>query len=237
MLKSVSKKSILGSLVVMGLLWALPSQSQVTMGEPDYDGSGCPFGSASITLSPDNKVLSVLFDSFLVEVGQGISGQSLDCQMKVPFHIPEGYQVSLVKIDYRGYSLIPRLGKMRVLSQYSFTYPGQGQTTKTFSKQNTRLGPIDEDFFISVRMNKRLLWSTCGEDVELNLNAEIEAQTNRWDEEGLLTLDSLDQTVESKTEYYLNWRKCVDNPRRPSRIPPNRDPGRRGGRYCPRRNC
>lgn len=242
---NLTKKSklLLLNTLVFGILWGTSSHAQneptVTMGVPFYQGSGCPEGTAAITLSPDSKVLSVLFDAFMIEIGGefGVERDVLECDLSVPLHIPAGYQVSLVKVDYRGFAFIPRLGKMRVRSRYSFYYPGTGRRTRPFTRQRTRLGPIDEEFIVSVRMNERLLWSACGEDMDMNLNAQLEGQTNRWNEEGLLTLDSLDATVDSKTEYYLNWRKCIDQPRRPRREPPHRPSGRRGSRYCPSRNC
>ena len=41
----------------------------IALGEPGYGGTGCPDGSASVTLSPDAKSLSILFDEYYVEAG------------------------------------------------------------------------------------------------------------------------------------------------------------------------
>src|SRR5438045_1681103 len=40
------------------------------MGMPMYQGNACPQGSISSTLSPDNKTLSVLFNTFTTSAGQ-----------------------------------------------------------------------------------------------------------------------------------------------------------------------
>ncbi|MBS1133180.1 MAG: hypothetical protein H6R02_321, partial [Burkholderiaceae bacterium] len=47
----------------------------ISLGEPGYGGTGCPAGSVSVTLSPDAKSLSLLFDQYVVSVG-GDTGKS-----------------------------------------------------------------------------------------------------------------------------------------------------------------
>jgi hypothetical protein len=65
------------------------------MALPTYAGSGCPSGSASATLSPDQRTLTLLFDSYVAQAGRG-SGSSraqAGCQVRIPFHVPSGYRV------------------------------------------------------------------------------------------------------------------------------------------------
>src|SRR5262249_52788568 len=60
----------------------------IYLGIPSYGGTGCPAGTASVTLSPDAKALSILFDTYVAEVG-GTSGKTLDrksCNVAVPVH-------------------------------------------------------------------------------------------------------------------------------------------------------
>lgn len=47
----------------------------ISLGEPGYGGTGCPSGTVSVTLSPDAKSLSLLFDEYVVSVG-GETGKS-----------------------------------------------------------------------------------------------------------------------------------------------------------------
>ncbi|HZY67241.1 MAG TPA: DUF4360 domain-containing protein, partial [Devosia sp.] len=82
----------------------------IALGEPGYGGTGCPDGSASVTLSPDAKSLSILFDEYYVEAG-GSTNKSLDrksCNIAIPVHVPQGLSVSILNIDYRGYNSLPQ---------------------------------------------------------------------------------------------------------------------------------
>ena len=84
-------------------------RDDVRLGSPAYGGSGCPRGSAAVALSPDAKSLSILFDNFIVEAG-GDSGRRTarkTCNVAIPVHVPQGYSVSILKIDYRGFNSIP----------------------------------------------------------------------------------------------------------------------------------
>ena len=43
------------------------AQNDIALGVPGYGGNGCPAGSASVTLSPDAKSLSIIFDQFITD--------------------------------------------------------------------------------------------------------------------------------------------------------------------------
>ena len=66
------------------------------LGYPSTGGNGCPQGTVSATLSPDNSQLSILFDQFLAEAGPGV-GKTIDrksCNIAIPVTVPNGYAVS-----------------------------------------------------------------------------------------------------------------------------------------------
>jgi hypothetical protein len=57
----------------------------ISLGEPGYGGTGCPAGTVSVTLSPDAKSLSLLFDQYQVAVG-GIPARALTARAAIsPF--------------------------------------------------------------------------------------------------------------------------------------------------------
>ena len=87
------------------LFTATPSMAawydDVRLGNPSYGGSGCPQGTASTALSPDAKSLSILFDEYIVEAG-GRGGRRTArkaCNVAIPVHVPQGFSVSIFKID------------------------------------------------------------------------------------------------------------------------------------------
>ena len=91
------KKEFL-TVALFSLLSTSAMSDDIYLGEPGYGGNGCPAGSASVTLSPDLKSLSILFDEFIVEAG-GVDGKTLgrkSCNIAIPVHVPQGMSVSIL---------------------------------------------------------------------------------------------------------------------------------------------
>ena len=94
----------------------------ITLGEPGYGGTGCPAGSVSATLSPDATSLSLLFDKYQVAVG-GVTNKSFDrksCNIAIPVRVPQGFSVSILKIDYRGFNQLPQGASSQFNVEYFF---------------------------------------------------------------------------------------------------------------------
>ena len=104
----MSKRVLLFAALVLSAP-AFATHNDISLGEPGYGGTGCPDGTVSVTLSPDQKALSLLFDQYQVEVG-GETGKSFDrksCNIAIPVHVPQGLSVSILKIDFRGFNHLP----------------------------------------------------------------------------------------------------------------------------------
>jgi len=174
----------------------------ISLGEPGYGGTGCPAGSVSVTLSPDAKSLSLLFDEYVVAVG-GDTGKSFDrrsCNIAIPVHVPQGFSVSVLKIDYRGFNHLPQGAN----SQFNVEYFFAGTRGPSF--QRTFRGPLDEDYFINNELTaEAIVWSGCGADVNLRTNSSLRV-TTLWSKEAMASIDSED--VNAAIVYQLQWRKC-----------------------------
>lgn len=178
----------------------------IKLGEPSYGGTGCPQGTVGITLSPDSKVLSMIFDAYVAEAGKSI-GKTLQrqtCNLSVPIHVPQGMSVSILKVDYRGYVYAPK-GTSAQFSVEYFLKSFNGQTTgpkseKTFSN-------YDNEYMISNQLGlQAVVWSACGEDVNLRVNSSMTAKTNAKKDDVLATVDSVD--IAGGIIYQLQWQKC-----------------------------
>ncbi len=176
---------------------------QVSLGQPSYGGSGCPNGSVSAQLSPDAQSLSILFDNFQAEAG-GITGRTVDrkaCNIAIPVQVPQGYSVSVIKIDYRGYQRLP----VNASSSFEVEYFFAGQNGPGFRRNF--IGLQDGNFTLSNSlMATANVWSACGESVNLRTNASIAVQTNAFNEQTLMAIDSADYS--SQVVYQLQWRTC-----------------------------
>jgi len=192
----------IAALLIGGSFAGTAFADDIALGEPGYGGTGCPDGSASVTLSPDAKSLSILFDEYYVEAG-GSTNKSFDrksCNIAIPVHVPQGLSVSILNIDYRGYNSLPSGARTTFNVEYFFA----GQQGPRFSKSFN--GPLDKDYLIKNKLQaSALVWSACGADVNLRTNSSIRVQT-RQNKEALATVDSED--VSAAIVYQFQWRKC-----------------------------
>jgi hypothetical protein len=176
--------------------------ADISLGEPGYGGTGCPAGTVSVTLSPDTKSLSLLFDQYQVAVG-GQTGKYFDrksCNIAISVHVPQGMSVSVLKIDFRGFNQLPQSASSQFNVEYFFADTRGPSFTRRFR------GPIAEDYLINNSLAvKAIVWSGCEEDVNLRTNSSMRVQTvaNR---ETMSLIDSED--INAGIIYQLQWRQC-----------------------------
>lgn len=195
------------SIIVEIAFSILPSFAQsapdgLRLGDPRYGGSGCPQGSVSAALSPDARSLSLIFDQLTIQAGGTGSKSSAQtsCRVGVPISVPKGYQVALVKVDYRGFASIPNGGKGYLV--VTGNYPGA---------QNQRYQKIfasseDESFTVSSPNPNNSSYSACGQEVLFDSSITLSLQANAAFEESVLTLDTAD--LDAGATYELKWRTC-----------------------------
>lgn len=152
---NILKSTVLAALIVS----SFPSMSVaagLTLGTPTYGGSGCPAGSAAVSVSPDGKEISVLFDKFIVK------NSRKNCGLTIPVTVPAGFQISLFTIDYRGYVGPSTTG--RLSTDYFFS----GQLTRPSVKI------INGETDYSLRDNVgAVTWSACGAKDNMRLNVAM----------------------------------------------------------------
>lgn len=178
------------------------AQDDIRLGVPGYGGTGCPSGSVSTTLSPDEKSLSLIFDEYAVSAG-GTTGRSFDrksCNVAIPVHVPQGYSVAVLAVDYRGFNHLPAGAS----SQFNVEYFFAGSRGPAFRRNFG--GPLDSDYTISNELQaESVVWSACGADVNLRTNSSMRISTVR-NAEAMATVDSED--VNAAIVYHLQWRAC-----------------------------
>jgi hypothetical protein len=215
------------------------------MQSPSYGGSGCPQGSVSAILSPDGKTLSVLFDSYVAEAGNSIpmARDAKGCQINIPFIVPSGYAVQVVKMDYRGFTSLPSGSRSTFGAGYRFLeVNGRATNAPRTLRASVMQGPRTGEFTLSSVMHGRP-FSPCGRNFILAAESTLNVQSNRVGEQTVSTVDSAD-AVQTPVVYSLRWKRCQDGeigrgrtdvpvrvvptPGRPGRpFPPPPGPGRR----------
>jgi hypothetical protein len=194
--------AILVAILAGQLSWSqlLPG---VRLGQPEYGGTGCPAGTASAVLSPDQDEISILFDQFVVEAGGG-TRRSVDrkaCELAVPIFIPQGYSVAVIQTDFRGFNLVARGGMNRLNTEYFWA----NQRGPSYS--NVYSGPQNSDFFATNGVTASgVVWTPCGMSTNLRVRATIMTQTNRVGDQSMMSVDSAD--ISAGLVYHVQWKKC-----------------------------
>jgi len=199
----MQKTTIIASIILLSLTSFAELLPGVRLGEPSYGGTGCPAGSASVSLSPDQNEISILFDQFVAEAG-GSTRRSVDrkaCELSVPLHIPQGYSATVIQTDFRGFNLVSRGGMNRLNTEYFWA----GSRGPSYS--NLYTGPQNDDYFATNGVvASGVVWTPCGMSTNLRIRATIMTQTNRQMEQSMMTVDSADIT--GGLIYHIQWMRC-----------------------------
>lgn len=175
----------------------------IALGHPAYGGNGCPAGSASVTLSPDAKSLSIIFDQFLTEAGPA-SRKTIDrksCNIAVPVHVPQGFSVSVLSVDYRGFVSLPSQAQATLNAEYFFA----GMVGPRFARQFQ--GRTEQEYLFNNTLGvQATVWSPCGADTNLRVNASMMVRNTNRQLDALATVDSAD--INAGIIYQLQWRRC-----------------------------
>ena len=202
LITSLTAAGLIGGAIPAAAQNPPPNPNSIYLGAPGYGGTGCPDGTVSVTLSPDQKSLSLIFDGYEVSAG-GTTRRSFDrksCNVAIPVHVPQGQSVSVLSIDYRGFNHLPRGAQ----SQFNVEYFFAGTTGPAFRR--TFYGALDSDYLINNQLQaSAIVWSPCGADVNLRTNSSMRITTSN-NAEAMATVDSED--VNAALVYHLQWRAC-----------------------------
>lgn len=189
-------------LSLIALTTSVAMADDIRLGSPEYGGTGCPAGSASVALSPDSKAISILFDQYVVEAGGAKSFDRKNCNIAIPVHVPQGYSVSVMAIDYRGFVGLPSGGRASLNVNYFLAGQGRGiNTSKSFTSA------ASGNYIKSDRLGiEAIVWSGCGADTILRANTSMLVQSNQRREQAMATVDSAD--IEAGLVYHIQWKQC-----------------------------
>lgn len=174
-------------------------------------GTGCSDSTAWATTTSDGKTLSVLFDNYKVDIGNGSENpQSTslrkNCRVLIDVDVPNGFQYGLEQTDYRGFAALP--SSAYGLHRFTQIIPGQPIVS---AREAQLKGPVADDYAVSVRQKPgRVVFSPCNQriqTIELLTELQVAYLPNSKDRSiAQINLDSVDTGVNST--FVMSWRKC-----------------------------
>lgn len=198
-------RAVLGCLLSLGVLAGVSQANAqaagISLGVPGYGGTGCPASSASVTLSPDQTALSILFDNYVVEAGNGRTIDRKSCNIAIPVHVPQGYAISVFQVDYRGFNSLPVGARSTFNVEYFFAGSRGVRQSKSFYGFANGLYELTDNLTA-----ESVVWSACGADTNLRVNTSMLVQTNRMQQQAMSTVDSADVTA--GLVYHVSWKRC-----------------------------
>jgi len=188
------------------LLSVAAAEAQISLGQPAYGGTGCPAGSASVSLTQDAQTLSILFDSFVVQAptAQNAAFDRKNCNLRIPVRVGPGYQVALIAFDYNGFAAIPAGGRGNFEARYAYV----GQVRPAIFRKTFSGGQANNYSLKNELISTSIDWSPCstGKDLMMVVDANILAMTNSRNDAAQLSIDSVDVSTGLLYKYQL--RRC-----------------------------
>jgi hypothetical protein len=187
------------SLGFVVFLSGMARAQQVQIGAIQLSGAGCPSGTASVTLSPDSSVASILFSAFEItkdSTNPWAKTLQKSCSVVLPIQVPANYVLVSWKVDYRGYVHIEDpmtafsfVSKPQLTSFQRFSYPPQ---VTTFG------GVRDQEVEFSQNIRTQ---TGCGSRVNLQVEMQMTLSTQQGMHQqqirgnAMTSIDSADESV------------------------------------------
>lgn len=186
----MKKLTILSSVLLTAVLsqasMATPNVNGVYFQSPAIAGSGCPAGSTDFAITPDGQTLTILFDAYAATPG------NKTCNIAVPVHVPNGFQVSLMTADYRGFV------EGRAELRRSYFFAGEvGPALVTPFNGGAREYTERDNLTTTSHTFAR-----CGQDVNLRVQSRITTKSNH----SSISVDSLD--LNNGMVFQLQYQRC-----------------------------
>ena len=173
-------KTSKATLSALALLWCTttladaPDPNSVYVESLQFNGSGCPAGSAVANLSDDRQALTLLFDDFIVDSTESQAPvQEKNCNMDLKLNVPEGWTYSLFCVDYRGFAGLDEGATGAHKATFAFS-DGRRQDLGSMSLK----GPYFDDYSRLVALPvTNLPFSRCGTPDKLQISTSIKVES------------------------------------------------------------
>jgi len=109
-----------------------------TLGDLTYEGDGCPSGSVMSTPSPDNGQIAVIFSGYIATTDNDVLNDEKSCDLAVPVQVKQSYQLTIFKVEYRGFTFIPENRRQLKKKKKKTKKPKKPKTKKPKKKKKKK---------------------------------------------------------------------------------------------------
>jgi hypothetical protein len=207
MLGALSAAGLALSLIVSPAFFAPPPPDKIVIDVITVNGSGCPAGTAAVAVSADNTAFTVTYSKFLAQVGVGAAPTDFrkNCQLSLRVHVPQGFTYAVAQADYRGFAHLEKGASAMERANYYF----QGNSPTAYI-EHPFSGPFENDWQTTDRTDvAQLVYLPCGEERNVNINAELRVNAGTSDPAkttSFISMDSTDGNI--STTYHFAWKTC-----------------------------
>lgn len=196
--------------------WGQSAPERAEIRSVTMTGNGCEESSANVSISPDFKDLSLLFDNHSVEIGQGSPNEKIttlqkNCRVNIEVNVPPGWQYAFKSVDYRGFVSLPQSAwgfhRLATMSANSIV---------PSLREVIHRGPLNQDYTFHVESRPdRYVWSTCitgshtmilYSQLGVSFYPRLSDRSN-----AIVSLDSKDFSMRQSVG--MVWRQCSPNAR------------------------
>jgi uncharacterized protein DUF4360 len=150
---------------------AAPPSAPVTVAVQTVNGSGCPAGTASVAMLPDNTGFRITYSDFIARAGGNVPATDFrkNCQVNLLVYIPQGFTFAVARADYWGKLRLAAGASALERSNYYY----QGSSDDNYVDHPIS-GPTAGTWHtVDVTDNAELVYAPCGAVRSLNINTEL----------------------------------------------------------------
>ncbi|MFI5952778.1 DUF4360 domain-containing protein [Cryptosporangium sp. NPDC051539] len=183
-----------------------PPPGQFGMTVESVNGTGCPFGTATVTPNGDKTAFTVAYSNYSAQAGGGVPALQAraSCLLTVSVSVPQGFTFGINRTTFRGFADLAPGATGTLSTQYWFVGQAQtGQIRRDYS------GPFTDNWQATDEIPLATMqWMPCRANYPLNINSQllVRAGSQNPKTTSVMTMDATDSEI--TTLYNIAWRRC-----------------------------
>jgi hypothetical protein len=183
---------------------AAPPSGRITLDVVTVNGSGCPAGTASVSMLPDNSGFRINYSDFRAEDGGNAAPTDFrkNCQVNLNVHIPQGFTFAVARADYWGRAHLA--AGASALQRSNYYYQGSSENSTV---DHTYTGPLSGSWrSTDITEVAELVYAPCGEVRNLNINTELRVNSGTSTSKSWISMRASDGQVYTLVQFA--WKTC-----------------------------